>query len=133
MQNAANRLGRREFLYAAITTAAGTMPMARAALAQESRGKAIAPFDGSTLNGWLQIENDATALSSGEITAPAEFVSKLASGTDAVSVFLRGQLDEAVKTQMAAFAAADAAAAKAALSALVKQLNAVIAGPSIYD
>jgi hypothetical protein len=74
-------------------------------------------FDGRTLEGWLQIENSATSLSAGAVTDPAAFAAKLASSPDAVSVFLRSRLNDP----------------KAALTALVKDLNAALAGPSIYD
>ncbi len=76
---------------------------------------AVSLFDSKTLDGWIQIENSATSLASGGITDPAAFAGKLASGPDAVSVYLRGRLQDLT------------------LPALVKDLNQVIAGPSIYD
>jgi hypothetical protein len=84
--------------------------------------KPIALFDGKTLDGWSQIENSATALSTGGITDPTAFSSKLATGSDAVSTYLRDHLQNPV-----------AGSDKAAISTLVKDLNAIIAGPSIYD
>jgi len=86
-------------------------------------------FDGKTLDGWIQIENSATSLSSGGIIDPAAFAAKLTNGPDAISVFLRGRLQDSVKADLAAYPAN----AKAVISALVKDLNQVIAGPSIYD
>jgi len=74
-------------------------------------------FDGKTLDGWMQIENNATSLGSSSIVDAAGFAGKLAKGPDAVSVFLRERLTDA----------------NGAISALVKDLNRVIAGPSIYD
>jgi hypothetical protein len=76
---------------------------------------AVSLFDSKTLDGWIQIENSATSLASGGITDPAAFAGKLASGPDAVSVYLRGRLQDLT------------------LPTLVKDLNQVIAGPSIYD
>jgi hypothetical protein len=92
----------------------------------------VSLFDGKTLDGWIQIENSATSLSSGGITDPAAFVRRLTNGTDGVSVFLRGRLKESVKADLAAYSPSNANA-RAVLSALVKDLNQVISGPSIYD
>jgi len=89
-------------------------------------------FDGKTLNGWLQIENDATSLSSGDISDQSAFLARLANGSDPVSTFLRAQLDATVKADVAAFSATSPNA-KPILSELVKGLNQVISGPSIYD
>ncbi len=93
---------------------------------------AIPLFDGKTLDGWIQIENSATALASGGITDPAAFAGKLTNGSDALSVFLRGRLQDSVKADLAAYSASHENA-KAAISALVKDLNEVISGPSIYE
>jgi hypothetical protein len=93
---------------------------------------AISLFDGKTLDGWIQSENNATSLPGAGITDPAAFAAKLATGRDAVSEFLRGQLQEPVKADLAAFSPSNANA-KATLSALVKNLNQVISGPSIYE
>jgi hypothetical protein len=92
----------------------------------------ISLFDGKTLDGWIQIENSATMLSAGGITAVPAFAVKLANGEDAISLFLRGHLEESVKTELASFSESSANA-KAVVSALVKDLNEIIAGPSIYD
>jgi hypothetical protein len=75
-------------------------------------------FDGKTLHGWIQIENSATSLARAGITDPAAFVGKLTNGTDPMSVYLRSRLEGSVNTDPAA---------------LVKDLNQLIAGPSIYD
>ncbi len=75
-------------------------------------------FDGKTLHGWIQIENSATSLARGGFTDPAAFVSKLTSGTDAMSVYLRSRLEGSGNADPAA---------------LAKDLNQVVAGPSIYD
>jgi hypothetical protein len=96
------------------------MPVTRRSLIQFAGLAALARaksrtslFDGRTLDGWLQIENNATSLSTSGITDLAAFADKLANGTDAVSVFLRSQLGDP----------------KAQLSTLVKELNQLIAGP----
>ena len=78
----------------------------------------VSLFDGKTLDGWIQIENSATSLSVAGITDPSAFAAALAKGSDAVSVFLRGQLQDSVKAD---------------LPALVKDVNRLISGPSIYD
>ena len=79
-------------------------------------GKAATPvslFDGKTLDGWIQIENNATSLTKDGIADAAAFTGKLTNGQDAVSVFLRGRLQDP--------------------ATLVKELNQIISGPSIYD
>jgi hypothetical protein len=89
--------------------------------------KAEAPvslFDGKTLHGWNQIENSTTSLSAGGMTDAAAFALKLTSASDPVSVFLRDRLQDSLKTDLTG---------KAAIAALVKDLNQIIAGPSIYD
>jgi hypothetical protein len=53
-------------------------------------------------------------------------------GSDAVSIFLRARLQDSVKTDLAGYSASNANA-KAVISALVKDLNQVISGPSIHD
>lgn len=93
---------------------------------------AVSLFDGKTLDGWLQIENSATSLASGGISDAAAFLAKLAHGTDAMSVFLRGRLQDSVKADLAAYSASSANA-KVVISALVKDVNQAISGPSIYD
>jgi hypothetical protein len=89
-------------------------------------------FDGKTLDGWIQIENSATTLPSGSITDPAAFAGKLTNGADAISLFLRGRLQDSVRADLAAYSGSNANA-KAVVSALAKDLNEVISGPSIYD
>ena len=98
----------------------------------ECQSAAISLFDGKTLDGWIQIENSATSLSSGGITDPAAFVGKLANASDALSVFLRDRLQDSVKADLAGYSATSTNA-KTVISALVKDLNQVISGVSIYD
>ncbi len=83
-------------------------------------------FDGKTLDGWIQVENSATSLTGDAITDPAGFVRKLMEARNGVSQFLR----EPVKADLADYSSTNA---KAAISRLVKDLNQVIAGASIYD
>jgi Domain of Unknown Function (DUF1080) len=82
-----------------------------AALARAESSTSL--FDGRTLNGWLQIENNAISLSASNIIDPAAFASKLAGGGDDISVFLRSKLRDP----------------NAPLPALVKEINQLIAGP----
>ena len=121
---------RRDFVRLAGVLAAGALVLPGTLDAQP--GASVSLFDGETLNGWIQIENGATSLSSAEITDPAALITQLANGADAVSTFLRSQLDDAVTTSLTTYSASDPSA-KAALSALTKQLNQVIAGPSLYN
>ena len=76
----------------------------------------VSLFDGKTLDGWIQIENNATSLSTAAIADEAAFLRKLDEGADPVSAFLRGQLPD-----------------RTMIAAVVKQLNQIISGPSIYE
>jgi Domain of Unknown Function (DUF1080) len=84
-------------------------------------GSTQALFDDKTLDGWIQIENSATSLSIAGIMDVEAFAAKLGTGTDGVSVFLRDHLQDSLKTN------------PTVISTLVKDLNRVISGPSIYD
>jgi hypothetical protein len=130
MDNETSHLTRRALIELVVITVAASI--LGVGSAEEESSKAVSLFDGKTLDGWNQIENNATSLSSGGITDPATFAEKLTHGVDALSVFLRGQLQDSVKADLAAYSASNANP-KAAISPLVKDLNQVISGPSIYD
>src|SRR3982750_1394551 len=70
--------------------------------AAEHSPAAVALFDGRTLDGWLQLENSATSLSTAGIVDAPAFAAKLTQGTDAVSEFLRSRLQPAVTADLAA-------------------------------
>jgi hypothetical protein len=130
IRNETNHLSRRALVKLAGITVAGSV--VGVGDANGGPPTVVSLFDGKTLDGWIQIENSATSLSSGGITDPAAFAGKLANGPDAMSVFLRGRLQDSVKADLAAYSASSANA-RAVISALVKDLNQVISGPSIYD
>jgi hypothetical protein len=97
------------------------LKLAGAAAVSITGARAAAPvslFDGRTLDGWVQIENSATSLSTAGLTDPAAFVARLSTGQDAVSTYLRTRLQDSVKTDA---------------PALVKDVNLILSGPSIYD
>jgi len=130
MPNEKSRLSRRALVKLAGITFAGSR--LGIGVAEGESSAPVSLFDGKTLDGWIQIENSATSLASAGITDPAALAVRLTTGPDAVSVFLRGRLQDSVKADLAAFSSASANA-KAVISALVKDLNEVISGPSIYD
>ena len=133
MSNNANQFSLRAFGVLATSAAAGCSLLGtRSAWAQRDSRSVIPLFDGKTLDGWIQIENNATSLSVGAITDPAAFVGKLTSGTDAVSLFLRSRLEDLVKADLATYSATNPNA-KILLSAVVKDVNQVILGSSIFD
>jgi hypothetical protein len=82
-----------------------------------SRARADALFDGASLKGWVQVENDATSLSVAGIKNSDVFTTWLTDGADSMSAFLRSRLSNPA----------------AALPALVKEINRILAGPSIYE
>jgi hypothetical protein len=92
--------------------------------------KAETLFDGKTLDGWIQVENNATSFSASSILDAAGFVHKLTSGSDAMSVFLRGKMDDSLKADLAAYFPS-AENSKAVISALVKHVNQIIGGPPL--
>jgi hypothetical protein len=76
-------------------------------------------FDGKTLDGWLQVENNATTLSAAGIVDPPAFVARLSTGTDAVSRYLRGRLPEDP--------------ARMPIPALTRELNKAIGEAPLFD
>jgi hypothetical protein len=88
------------------------LAVAGARRARAESARALPLFDGKTLDGWIQVENSATAFARGGIVDPAAFSARLAGGSDALSAFLRGRVTDAN---------------------LLKDLNQVVAGPSLYD
>lgn len=126
MREGTRPLSRRELVKLAGMSVAG------AAVGSAAAERSVPLFDGRTLNGWLQIENSATSLSSAGIVDPEKFVARLANAADPVSLFLRGRLEDSLKGDLAAWSASGANA-KTVLAALVKDLNQVVGGPSIYD
>lgn len=89
-------------------------------------------FDGKTLNGWLQIENNATSFTTSSISDPAAFAAELTNGRDPVRVYLRSRLQASVQSDLAVYSISNPNS-KSILSALVKELNRIVSGPSIYD
>lgn len=91
MQNGRNYLNRRAFVKLAGIVAVGSTLVDPCEGDEKSRvGGPL--FDGKSLDGWLQIENDATLLSSGGIANQAAFVNKLAKGADAYLYFCAASL-----------------------------------------
>jgi hypothetical protein len=130
MRHEINHLNRRSFVKLA-GTAIASCSLVGVGNA-EGGSQTIPLFDGKTLNGWLQIENNATSLSAGQITNPTVFVGKLTGGPDAMSAFLRGKLEGSAKEGIVTYSTSNAYA-KEAISVLVKDLNRIVSGPSIYD
>ena len=128
--NKTNHFSRRTWLKLAGATVAGCAAGPGNAEGEPKAGVSL--FDGKTLNGWMQVENSATSLPGSSISDPATFVGRLSRGQDALSAFLRGRLQDSVTADLAGFSASSEKA-KAVLSALAKNLNQVILGPSIYD
>ncbi len=120
---------RRSLVKLAGFTAAGLV--ARSADAQAGSSP-VSLFDGKTLDGWLQYENSATSLSAAGISDTAAFATWLSDGSDAMSVFLRTRLSGPLKRDLADFSPS-APNSKAVIAALLKELNQIIAGPSLYD
>jgi hypothetical protein len=95
-------------------------------------GRTESLFDGKTLAGWIQIENSATSVSTGGITDASALVAKLSTSADPVSAYLRSRLQESLRSDLAGYSATSASA-KTVVAALVKDLNSIMSGPSLYD
>jgi hypothetical protein len=133
MESKTIQMSRRAFVRQTSITLAGCSFVNVCGIRAEAESSTAVPlFDGKTLDGWIQIENDATSLSVNGIADQSAFAGELVNGTDGVSVFLRGNLDALVKADLASFSPSNPNA-KALISALAKEINQIISGPSIYD
>lgn len=104
-------------------------PLSPAALAKISAMTPI--FDAKALDGWIQSPINYN-IGGGDISNFIAFAQRLTESPDAVSVFLKGQLDDDLKKALAQDIA-NGTKTKTTVSAFAKALNKVIAGPSIYD
>jgi hypothetical protein len=131
MGEGAKHPDRRAFLkWTAIAAAGCAIPVSGKAKTQSNRP--ASPFDGKTLNGWMQIQNSATSFGSGDFLDFATLAKKITEKSDAVSAFLSERLDDAVKAEIGAGSPSEADV-KAAKSALAKNLNKIILAALIYD
>jgi hypothetical protein len=89
-------------------------------------------FDGKTLDGWIDVENGADTFDGGSITNWPAFARKVTDRSDAVSAYLSGQLGETNKANLAEFLPTNANI-NGVKSAVVKALNKIVSGASIYD
>ena len=105
-------------------------PLSKATLAKIAAMTSL--FDGQTLAGWIQAPPAPLTFSANDLTDLPELARKLTEGSDAIAAFLREQLDAPAKTSLAAFAPTEASA-KELTSALVKNLNRLVGGASVYD
>ena len=127
----ANRLNRRTFVKAAAMAAAGCLVTRGSKSESESKATTVL-FDGKTLDGWIQVDNSETSFSSSDITDLAALAKIISDKSDAVSAFLNGELDDAVKTSLSAYSPSNTDA-KAVSSALAKNLSKIVSGPSLYE
>ena len=118
--------------FARLTGGAGLSYALGSAFAQRPQAPLVPLFDGNTLNGWIDLENNASSFSPSQITNPAAFLEKLAAGQDAISEFLRRSMQDSVKAQLASLSHSSEDT-KPVLSAVVKELNRIIDESSIYD
>jgi len=89
-------------------------------------------FDGRTLAGWIQAPPAPLTFSGSDIADLPALAKKLAGKSDAVAAFVGGQLDEPAQKSLAAFVPTEAGT-KELTSALVKNLNRLVAGASVYE
>jgi len=122
-------LSRRTFLKLGVAAGCATSSSGRA---EDSSNATTALFDGRTLEGWIQVQNSATAFGSEDIADLDALAKKLTDKPDAVSAFLSDQLVGAVKSDLAA-SPSSSTDGKAVRSALCKNLNKIISGTSLYE
>jgi hypothetical protein len=105
-------------------------PLSRSTQEKIARMKPI--FDGKTLDGWIQAPPAPNTFSSNDVTNVANLARKLADKSDPIAAFLNAQLDEPAKAALAAFSPT-VADARPTISVLVRNLNRILAGASIYE
>ena len=78
-------------------------------------------------------QSDPTSISTGDITDFPNLAKKLRDKSDPMSTLIYEQLDDAGKTALVDIDSTDATTVKTAKSALVKSLNKILAGSTIYE
>ena len=127
------RSDRRTFLKTAVS-AASAIPILGISTRASQATKAFSLFDGKTLDGWIDIENSATSFGSADVIDLSSLAKRISDKSDPVAAFLNGQLDDALKNQLAAYSASEAPAdTKATTSALAKALTKLIQSGSLYE
>ena len=111
------------------TPAIPERPLSRAVVDQIARMQPL--FDGRTLDGWIQAPPAPTNFGGSDLIDLVGFAGKLRGKSDALSTFLNGQLDADAQAALAAAPAPENA--KALTSALVKNLNRLVGGASLYE
>ena len=92
----------------------------------------VSLFDGQTLNGWIDQENSAGALSGGSITNFDAFAKKLNDKSDPVSELLSGKLTETNRTLLADYCSGANTNVRPVRSAIVKNLNEIISSGPLF-
>src|SRR5690348_1624508 len=131
MQKETNYPNRRTFLKSAVIAAAGCI-ITKSGEAKKKSNATTTLFDGKTLDGWIQGQNSATSFGGGDMADLAGLAKKLTNRSDAVSAFLSDQLDDLVKTELAAYSPSNTDV-KAVRSGLAKNLNKIISGAALYE
>jgi hypothetical protein len=115
----------------AAAAAAGCAAARAGGMPEPRRAKAL--FDGKSLNGWIQIENNETSVSSNDITDLSALAASIAERKSAVAAFVNDAVGDAVRKDLSAWTPADGSDDKAIRSALAKSLTQLIAGPLLYN
>ncbi len=89
-------------------------------------------FDGTTLDGWIQAPSAPVTFASSEIVQPRALIEQLTEKSDAVSAYVAAHLDAPAKAMLADYSA-DAEKTKTLASALARSLNALVAGPPVFE
>jgi hypothetical protein len=112
--------------------AAGIM-FARTATTKDNPDRTSVLFDGKTLDGWIQAENSATSFSGNDILDLPAFAKSITTKVNGAAAFVNGELDAAVRADLAVYVVSNTSDTKAMRSALAKNLNKIITGAPIYD
>ena len=131
MPESARYLMRRTFLGSAAMAAAGCL-LAGSPLAEAERPRKYSLFNGSNLDGWIQLENNQYSIGSADIAGFAALAKAIVDKSNAVAAYLNGALDDAARSDLESFASSGMNE-KTARSALAKGLTGIIQGPSIYE
>ena len=132
MQKSAISIKRRTFLGSAIMAASGFI-FARSARVKAKAEKTYSLFNGKNLNGWILVENGKAAFSPSDITDLSSLAKSITSKSNAVSAFVNAGLDDAVRASFSESASSNPGDEKSLRSALARNLDQIVSGPSIFD
>lgn len=122
-------LQRRSFLGAAASVAVGCLLPHPGFAAGHERTHSL--FDGSTLRGWIDSENNATSVSADDIADLHALAKAIAAQASPPAAFVFSQLDAPLRARLSAVVSPQSPDFKAVRSALARALTQIVRGPDL--